>query len=285
MKTSNKLLIAFASALILLPILGIAIVSGLYYEKGPVPLVAIYDYEPLGMQSKTMTASMIPTAFNGINIKGSRKMQIVIKLIDDDRYGIKIPNEFKAFVTTKVDSKGHLQINVSEPDAKLGEYAQIWIYGRGIKSLEADNLRGLGLSAITDSLNLTVSNGEFAYLDKKTSIGKLNVNTRNLGSLGIEQGGKTSSMIVDLHNSRFSVQNISFNLLSIAASGASDIEIIGDEENNGQHNIKDLYLKTSGTSKVKVSNMQIDQCSGKFSDSTSVEMPARNINQMYNLKK
>jgi hypothetical protein len=32
-------------------------------------------------------------------------------------------------------------------------------------------------------------------------------------------------------------------------------------------------------------NMVINQCSGKFSDSTSVQMPAININQMYKVKK
>ena len=69
--------------------------------------------------------------------------------------------------------------------------------------------------------------------------------------------------------------------LSIETHGKSNIEISSYEDKSKAYAVKNLTINTFDVADVKVENIKIDNCSGSFSDQTTVQMPAVNLNQMY----
>ncbi len=284
MKTSNKLLIAFASALILIPVLGIAIVSGLYYEKDDRSAPGNAEMDTFGTIPKNMSAIAINSPFQSVSIDGGAQLYLAIRLVEDEKSGVKFADNMKGSISAKVDGNGQLQIVVKKSKEQRENYARIWIYGPHIKQLNVANGRGLNLNAKMDSLQLDLSSTGSAHFDPETKISWLSVHTKNVQDISFRETA-TSSVNLDLDGTNVRSEMSSFESLSISAAGNAEIELNGGYGGDTDKVIKHLTLNTLGKAKVRILNMQVDQCSGKFSDSTQVEMPALNINQMYNSKK
>jgi hypothetical protein len=283
MKTSNKLLIAFAAALILLPILGIAIVSGVYYEKEN-PAAGGTEMDTFGPVPKDMPALAVSTPFESVNIEGADQFYLAVRLIEAEKTEVRYADNLKGLISTTVDSKGQLQIVLKKSDQQRDNYTRIWVYGPGIKKLNVVNGKGLNLNAKMDSLQLDLTNTGSGHFDPETNIGWLSVRTDKVGEISFRETA-TKSVNLDLNGTNVKSEMSSFDNLSINAAGNAEIELNGGYDGVPEKSIKHLTLNTLGKAKVRVFNMQIDQCSGRFSDSTQVEMPAANINQMYSPKK
>jgi hypothetical protein len=284
MKTSNKLLIAFASALILIPVLGIAIISRVYYEKGDSPAPGNTEMDTFGPIPKNMPALPVSAPFESVNIKGADQFYLAIKLVIAEKPGVKYADNLKGVISATVDNKGQLQIIMKKSDQQRDNYTRIWIYGPHIKALNVENRTSMNLNAKMDSLQLNLTNTGAAHFDPETKIGWLSVHTENVQEISFRETA-TRSVNLDLKNTNVKSDMSSFESLSINAAGNAEIELNGGYGEITDKVIKHLTLNTLGKAKVKIFNMQIDQCSGKFSDSTQVDMPAVNINQMYSPKK
>ncbi|HMI01179.1 MAG TPA: DUF2807 domain-containing protein [Pedobacter sp.] len=284
MKTSNKLLIAFASALILIPVLGIAIISRVYYEKGDSTSHGNTEMDTFGAIPKNMSAIAVNSPFQSVSIDGGNQLYLAIKLVEDENAGVKYADNIKGLISAKVDGNGQLQIVLKKSDTQPENYARIWIYGPHIKQLSVANGRGINLNAKLDSLQLDLSSTSSAHFDPETQIGWLSVRTKDVREISFRETN-TKSVSLDLIGTNVKSEMSSFENLSISAAGNAEIELNGGYGETTDKAIKHLTLNTLGKAKVKIFNMQIDQCSGRFSDSTQVEMPAVNINQMYNSKK
>lgn len=283
MKTSNKLLIAFAAALILLPILGIAIVSGVYYEKENT-VVGGTEMDTFGPVPKDMPSLAVGTPFEAVNIEGADQFYLAVRLVQAEKTEVRYADNLKGLISTTVDSKGQLQIVLKKSDQQQDNYTRIWIYGPEIKKLNVVNGKGLNLNAKMDSLQLNLMNTGSGHFDPETNIGWLSVRTDKVGEISFRETA-TKSVSLDLNGTNVKSEMSSFDNLSINAAGDVEIELNGGYDGAPEKSIKHLTLNTLGKAKVKVFNMQIDQCSGRFSDSTQVEMPAKNINQMYSSEK
>ncbi|ACU05545.1 hypothetical protein [Pedobacter heparinus] len=280
MKTSNKLLIAFALALLLIPILGIAIVSGVYYEKDDQSAMQKGAMDTFGVIPENVASIPVNSPFKSVTIDGGNQLHLVVKLVKDEKSGVKFPDDMKGLITALVDGNGQLQIVVKATGKKHDNYTRIAVYGPDIKELNVLNGKGINLNANTDSLALNLSHTGSAHFDPDTKIGKLNIRTADVQQISFRETG-TKSVILNLKNTNVKSDMSSFDQLSIYAAGTSEIELNGGYGEKTDKVIKHLTLNTLGKAKVKVYNMKIDQCAGRFSDSTSVEMPAVNINQMY----
>lgn len=284
MKTSNKLLIAFASALILIPVLGIAIISRVYYEKGDNSSPGKTEMDTFGAIPKNMSAIPVSSPFQSVSIDGGNQLYLAVKLVEDEKAGVKFADNIKGLISAKVDANGQLQIILKKSDKQQENYARIWIYGPHIKQLNVVNGRGINLNAKLDSLQLDLNSTGSAHFDPETNIGWLSVRTDKVGEISFRETA-TKSVSLDLNGTNVKSEMSSFDNLSINAAGNAEIELNGGYDGVPEKSIKHLTLNTLGKAKVKVFNMQIDECSGRFSDSTQVEMPAKNINQMYNSRK
>lgn len=282
MKTSNKLLIAFAAALILIPILSIAIVSGIYYEKENTANGGT-EMDTFGPVPKDMPALAVNAPFESVNIEGADQFYLAVRLVQAEKTEVRYADNLKGLISTTVDNEGQLQIVLKKSDRQQDNYTRIWIYGSEVKKLNIVNGKGLNLNAKMDSLQLSLINTGSGHFDPETNIGWLSVRTYKVGEISFRETA-TKSVSLDLNGTNVKSEMSSFDNLSINAAGNAEIELNGGYGEAAGKTVKHLTLNTLGKAKVRILNMQIDQCSGKFSDSTQVDMPAVNINQMYNSK-
>ncbi|MHA4896759.1 hypothetical protein ACXZ1K_18565 [Pedobacter sp. PWIIR3] len=277
MKTSNKLLIAFGLTLVLLPILTMAIISRVYMAEG-----AATD---LSSSTRHMTTLPMSAPFSNIHIEGDNRMAVVVEIVKDDKYGVKIPDDAGGHLNAQIGEDGQLNIVIKNP-VKAETYSRrIIIYAPNVKALTIDNVKILNLSASLDSLKLTMNNAQSLWIEGDGLIQNLVATTNNVGGFGINNG-TVASATLDLTNTSFTSRTSKMEQLSITTKGNSEINIEGENGDAQPVNvIKDLTLNTLGKTSVKISDVQINNCSGSFSDSTAVEMPAVNINQMFKIKK
>ncbi len=286
MKTSNKLLIAFASALIIIPILGLVYISQVKYKTGSYVSDEVQKVQNFETPSKNMTS--LPTGnFASVNITDAKGMVLNVRIVKDKKFGVKVPNHVKDRVTISVDASGQLQIIFKEntSENKVRYYTDIFIYAPDTKSLDIAKAGGVSLTADQDSLSLNVKesgNLSFGYTLK---VNQLAITANNISEVNIS-GGKVNSLNLDLTTSNLRTESNSFENLMIKSAGKSDIEIRGSYEDHAKHSINNLVINTVGESQFRLENIKVNNCSGRFSDQTEIlNMPAVNLNQMYSAKK
>lgn len=290
MKTSNKLLITFALALILIPLMGMIYVANVNFTdgKGSVADEATSAKEDanLNTPSKNMESKTIATPFESINIEDAKKFGVYIHYVKSAQHGIKVSKDLKDSIDFKVDVNGQLQIRFkNKTEDRNSYYISILVYAPTLKQLSVTNTKALFVNAKADSLNLNVNNSGTISFDKDAVIGKLNVNAENVDNVNAWESNKITNLYLNLKNSDFTSTRSSFENLSINSSVKSEIEIAGDNGEKNPSLIKNLVLNTLDVANVKFENVKVANCSGNLSDQTQVQMPAINLNQMYKAKK
>lgn len=289
MKTSNKLLITFALALILIPLLGMVYVSKVNFTdgKGAAADQAInakadadFNTPSIDMESKTIT-----TPFESVNIADAKAMGVYIHYVEAAQYGVKVSKNLKDSIDFKVDANGQLQISFKNMSAgRDSYYVSILVYAPAVKQINVTNTKALSINAKTDSLNLNVNKSASISFDKDAQINKVNINAEDVENVNAWES-KIANLYLKLKNSDFTSTRSSFETLSIASSGKSQIELKGGDEGKDISTIKNLVLNTVDVANVKLDRVKVSNCSGRLSDQTEVQMPAINLNQMYQAKK
>jgi hypothetical protein len=283
MKTSNKLLIAFGAALILIPIFCIAFVSRVYFEKGD-NTSRMGDMDTYGNKPKNILKITGTGSASTINIQGETKIHLVIALTKSEHLQVMTSDNLKDLVDVKFDSVGKMLIMVKNNSQHSETYGRIAISAPDIKTIDVLGSNGISLQADMDSLSLNLSDLELAQFQAATKVKYLKVTAKNVKDVSFNEINSLSATL-ELNNSNVRSELGSFNNLDINSLGNSTIELNGGNDGAPAKTINNLKINTLGKSDVKVLNMTINQCSGKFSDSTIVQMPAINLNQMYRLKK
>lgn len=284
MKLSNKLLIAFASVLILIPLVGMIYVSQVNYKTGSYQADQARSTESekhFNMPTENMESKAISTAFESINIEDAKRLGIYINFIKDDNYGVKIPKELKDSISFNVDANGRLQItfNSKNKEDRRRVYTTILIYGKGVKQVNINNAEDVYFDATSDSLKLNVKKSSSISLNKDVTLNALQIITDEVESLHINKIA-VKSLSINLNGTNFKSDESSYDNLSITAAGKSEIEINGSDSDS-HYFIKNLFINTLNAADFKLENIKVERCSGSFSDQTKVQMPAVNLNQMY----
>ena len=281
MKTSNKLLVAFATALILIPILSIAIISRVYFEKGDgsYNAAAMDGFGPLPTNIASIPAN---GSFETVSIQGDKSMHLAVTLVKDAKQEIKFSDNLKGLLTISTDANSQLLVNI-KPNIKSEVFGRIYISSLALKRLKVANT-GIELQAEMDSLDLALNNMSSANFNAESKIGQLDLHiTDVMGITFVETAIKY--VVMDMKNANVLIEKSSFDDLTINSSGTDTIEMKGGDSGTSEQLIKNLKINTLGKSDFKVFNTMINKCSGSFSDSTSVLMPAVNLNQMYKSRK
>lgn len=286
MKTSNKLLIAFAAALILIPILGMVIVSATQYKKGSYAdrVDVVPKIESFKQPTANMTSITLASGFESVNIEDAKGLDINIRLIKDEQFGVKISDEYKDLVSAVLDKNGQLQLNVkdnnNEGKNRARDYALIYIYAPNLDSLTVANASGLIVKPIVDTLTVKLNKVESFYFDNDTKLKQLNIEAVQVKDLKLRRDEIKSANVV-VTDTKFAIESMSLDNVSITTNGNSKVEVYNNDGNKTPQSIKNLVLVTNGIADVKFENITVNNCSGKLSDQTQVQMPAINLNQMY----
>jgi len=287
MKLSNKLLIGFAAALILIPVLGMVVVSATQYKKGT---YASYNYEVQldnnqSFDAKSTSKFAVPfdQPFSRINIQEANGSSIEVHLNVDQKYGAKIPNELKDQIVFTV-TNGVLNINFKK-DFKAEEFRDrimIIVYAPSFEGLKAAHLNNLHLTTKAENFEADVTDCNY-----------FSINVGEVTTTQIVNGDTTSNEVnnqtviknLTLHLDKASfVLNKNLENLTITANNSSIIINDEDENNQSPIAIRNLDLKTLGTNDVKIRNVTVESAKGVFSDSTKLEIPAYVLNKMYQKK-
>lgn len=282
MKTSNKILIAFAGALILIPLLGMIYVSQVQYKTGRhedmVDVVAS-SQKHFNTPTENMESKALPNAFSSINIEDAKNLGLYINFVQDENYGVKVPKELKDSVNFNVDATGQLQITLNmRPSKNDRNFTTIIVYGKEIKQVDISNASFLYFDVTSDSVQLNLKKSGSVTLNKDITVNALRITTDEVEELAVNEI-KVKSLNVTLNGTNFKSDGSSYDNLSITASGKSEIQINGSDK--GNHSIKNLFINTLHEADFKLENIKVEKCSGSFSDQTKVQMPAVNLNQMY----
>ncbi|WP_090995295.1 hypothetical protein [Pedobacter insulae] len=287
MKLSNKLLIAFASSLILIPLLGMVIVSRVNYrvgERGD-KLDVVYDNNSFKSPDPGMTASSV-TAFSSVEILNGQDYRINIRLVADDAYGVKVPAEIKDMISFKVEANGKLSIDVKPKEEKnRNRYATIIVYAPNIKTLTVAKAETLILTVSQDSLNVIGDKIEKIEFGSAKDTKHISISANDVQVISVFNE-VINSLTVDAKNTSFSSEKSSYGNLSVTSTGGKEIAITGgtdgDREDDKSYKIEHLMLNTMGSpqAKVTVSDVMVSNCSGSLADQNIVEMPVVNLKQL-----
>lgn len=282
MKNSNKILIAFASALLFIPLVGMIYVSQVEYKIGDdrsIERDRAKNDDHFDQSSENMTSkTMLP--FNTVNIEDAKETAIYIHFIKDDKFGVKVQNDVKDSIDFNVDASGQLNINLkNRVGSKRNYYTKILIYGPNINQLNVTNASGLFLSAKSDSLTVNAKKSDAIHLQYGLSLKALAIKTDQVKEVYANEMD-VKSLNLNLMGTDFRTERNSYDQLSITAAGKSEINVNGSD-NGKSYLIKNLVINTLDAASFKLENIKVDQCSGSFSDQTTVQMPAVNLNQMF----
>jgi hypothetical protein len=282
MKTSNKILIAFASALILVPILGMVYVSRALYKVGSSKDIVEHKIENFNTATAGMTSIQLKSPFQSVSLEDAKGASFGIRFVKDEKFGVKIPDAYKNVITASVDANGQLQLVVKDKqtvDNRNG-YISILIYAPNLTDINIANANSAYVTAMIDSLSIRVKKVGSMGIGSETHIGHLSLTATDVQSFRLREDD-VKSLTLNLTNANFNSEKNSYDLLSITTAGNCELEINGNNESVNQYSIKNLVLTTMGKADVKLENIKAISCSGSFSDETTVNMPAVNLNQMF----
>ncbi|MGM9476768.1 GIN domain-containing protein [Pedobacter sp. GSP4] len=277
MKTSNKLLIALAALLIVIPIVVIAVNVKLNYVSFKSDrFLAEQDInaEPFDKESDGRVSIPFNTSFNSVNVPDAKRIYLELHLIKSAKSGVKVPTDMKDGITFNVNKTGTLQVSFSDQLNRSGNNRYgvvILVYSPNIDQLNINNSSSIVLTAKTDSLSINAtksgnlsfgspitfsSNGKFTRVINQTDIKKLNIN---------------------LDSSVFNSSNISYRDLNISSKN-STVTMSGEDAKN--NSIENLTINTFEKAYLKIENITVNKITGNFSDETTIAMPVKYLKQM-----
>lgn len=276
MKTSNKLLIALAALLVIIPIIVVAVNVKMNYKPSrgdDFVEEQVINAEPFDKESPGRTAIAMKTPFTSINIPDAKRNVLQLHFIKSAVSGIKVPTDLKDGLSFSVNTQGVLQINCSDKLKTSGYHKYgiaIVIYGPNIIELNLNNSTSLVLTAKTDSLNVNMKNsGQLSFgtpITFSTVEGKA---TRVINQTDIKQ------LNINLDSASFYSQSNSYKNLNIKSKNSS-IDFRGDEKSS----IENLTINTFEKSEITIDKVNINKISGNLSDETTIKMPVKYLKQM-----
>ena len=281
MKTSNKLLIALAISLILIPIIVVAITVKMNYTDKKNALKENKNEAHFNTPSEGYLSEKISKSFTAVEILDGRGLELDIVLIKDDNTGVKISEEFKNLISYDVNDLGVLQISFKSAVEQKYRRAQLYIYAPNIVDFSASKGNSLSLwISNRDSLNLKASRIGSVWLNSDSKLNSLSMVADSVQQFSMDKKTITS-LDLTLKNADFKTEAASFRSLKINATGTSNIEIDGDESKKDKYLIDDLSIKTEGKSSIDLTNIKVNKASGSLSDSTKVNMPVYVLKTMF----
>ncbi|MDN3587679.1 hypothetical protein QWY86_13435 [Pedobacter aquatilis] len=280
MKTSNKLLIALAVSLIIIPIIVIAVNVKINYRDTKAFYRNLKENTDFKSELDGYTIKELPQ-FSAVNLNDGNDSYINFVVVKSDKSGIKIPSDLIEIYNIKVDENNTLQITLKNAEKKLRYSLTAYIYSNKVKAFNISKAGGFTLDIKSDSVQLNAIDVNRISFQDLTEIGFLNIKANKVGDLRFDNA-KNSNVNIELNNSNFSTLKSPFQSLSINSFGNSNIEIYGDTGDKTKYKIESLSIKTAGKTELNIDDIKVLKSSGSLSDSTKVNASASIIKSMLN---
>jgi hypothetical protein len=278
MKTSNKLLIALAALLIIIPIIVVAVnVKMNYRTRTSDNFVEEQEIneEPFERMSKDRISISLKAPFSIVDIPDAKKIYLELHFIKSTQSGVKIPKDLKNNIAFNINKAGILQINFSDKLNRSGNHFDgvvILVYSPNIDKLNLSNASSIVLTAKTDSLGINVKNSNQLMFSSPVTFSTGGKITRVINQTEIKK------LTINLDSTGFYSGNNNYKNLNIICKNSS-ANIEGEEEEENK-NIENLSVKTFEKSEIKINKVNINKISGSLSDETKVQMPVKYLKQM-----
>lgn len=280
MKTSNKLLIALAALLIIVPIIVFAINVNLNYIDKKVFWKQLKDNQSLSSILDGYENKNLPK-FTTINFSDGNNAYINLEIIKSEKTGVKIPIALLEQYDLSVDNNQTLQIKLTHPEKKLKYSVTIYIYTSDIKMLNIEKASGFSLNILTNTININAKNVNHLNFTNETKINNLNLNMEKVQDLIFSDINTIQNIDMKLNESNFSTSKSFFKSLNIVTTGNSNIDIVGDKQDKNKYQIDFLSIKTTGKTSLNLEDIKVAKSNGDLSDSTKVSMPAFMLKTMF----
>ncbi|MFN0255117.1 GIN domain-containing protein [Pedobacter ureilyticus] len=277
MKTSNKLLIAFAAALIVVPILSMVVISKAYYIDGKTWANLEKQNDSFDGKSENMEAIAL-SQFNTINVTDGKEFTFYIRIIKDSKFGVKINKEHKDLIKCNVDKDGKLQISLTDNNIER-RYINLLVYAPKTTGLSVNNASSIDLNAKGDSITINLKKFNDFRFDRDAKFQKASIYAED-GYTNIEENSAAKSIDLILRNANFRSSGVSFDDLNIASTGKVDIDVFGGKADKEKYVIRNLTLKTTDSANVTFRSIDIEKAKGSLSDQTTVQLPVSTLKQM-----
>lgn len=280
MKTSNKLLISLAASLIIIPIIVVAVnIRMNYQDRNSVKKEYLENYN--GFDKKSPEFKSLETSkFSALNIPDANDAYLNIKIIKDQKSGIKIPTDVADQFSFLVDNSGTLQITMKSGNQKLPYSPTIFIYGNNISKVSVAKAGGFYIDINADSLILDAKNTNHISFESTAKLKVLKINADHVKDIALSSKD-INTIETNINESEFRTGEINYDWLTINSTGESKITITGDEQSPEKYRIHNLKVNTSGGTAFSIENIQVNNISGNFSDETKVQMPVKYLKQMF----
>lgn len=285
MKTSNKLLIAFAVLMFVVPLTIMAYTINKNYKDPE----EIKKQEEANLHFNTPSVGFNSVAlqktFKSISIIGKSQPQNPriwnVFFVNDKDYGVKVSDTFKDLVEVSVDVNEQLHITFKGEIKNVWYPIIIYIYAPKIEELNVSNLNEMVLrfKDKTEALQLNAKDVNTLDLRDEFNVNHLSIDAEKVN--GLDLGGEgVRSLDINLRSSNFNSDRKSYDSLNISASEESALNIIGDQPDKDPIAISQLTLNTSGEVEVNITNIKLNAVSGSLSDETMIKMPISYLKKM-----
>jgi len=278
MKTSNKLIIALAAALIVVPIIVIAVNVRFNYRK--------MDYrdsysganqintEDFNQKSIGRIAIGIAQPFTSVRVDDAKGISVQIYVKTSERFGIKIQDVYKDLINTTVNQKGELLISFADKmERGRNDKVILVVYCPAINAIEVKNSYITELAATADTLNVKITDAQSVFFT-----GNFTYNDDKRKKTEIESPTKIGTLNLSLKDTEFAGYNAGIKNIKIEAAkstinlGASDPHAVVD------YNSLSILAKDNST--VNIEHTTAKTAHGDFSDDTQMKIPTSMLKQM-----
>ncbi|MEO5909875.1 MAG: DUF2807 domain-containing protein [Pelobium sp.] len=284
MKNSNKLLITLATLFFIVPLMGMMVISKLYYKVNSTSdylTTQVLNNQPFKEKTKGRTSIVINEPFNAVNIVNANNSSIELHLNQDENYGVKIQDDFMKDLDFKVEN-GVLNIFFKN-GLSIDNYANrimINTYAPKFKKISAFNTAYLNLVSLSDSLNINLRDCNYFSIGYSaiTTAKVVNGDTTNH-----EPYNKTQfkNLNINLDKSTLKMNNLNLEHLNIKAQNNSTVEMESSGINANESTIEHFNLNTLGKNEVKIKNFNFKEAKGEISDETKLEAPISILKQLF----
>lgn len=275
MKTSNKMLIGIAVAILVIPI------STMVFSS----LSGRVDYDvymrgvaeegvDLNAEDNFLSTTKLEK-FNKVRFSGSEYTFIELNLIKADGYAVKVSQSTDPELIYEIDDEGTLNISSTHNNRY---FSNIYILAPDLKDIEVSNAQVGGIHTDVDSLNLVVTkSNHFVRIGDNPNLKFLHL-TVNESHLNLQSSKDDNSLPLNLQDLHFSLNNSALTLQSgnynQVLVNATDSKFEITPPRGRTTTVGALQLTAFGESNVTFGDdIQIDSLSGVISDSTIVRMP------------
>lgn len=280
MKTSNKLLIALAALLVIVPIVVIATYVKVHYIPLQEAVKNSEGLERFDIKTPNFILHRTKKAFNRISFSGSNKAILNVTLVENPAYGFKISEDADEHYHAIVDANGSLNISIKANYDGDKYVLNLVIFAPKFNQLAVNDALQLEFNGRIKQLNLDLKNVYSVSFDQKTKISQLNVSGEAVNNFSLSHN-EVNELKLDMKGVEFRSTSSSYKSLALKLSGKSDIAISGDDVDGNKCQIDSLSITDKGSSTISLDKIKVIEAMGSFSDSTKIHAPARYIRQFY----